>query len=88
MLVTQKLTECRIKNATFERRKQREREGAEKDTRLQGRRTVVGGGVWGVSERECGVCGRQGGKEQRAESREKTHASTHRTKQMSRDTKQ
>lgn len=38
MLVTQKLTECRIKNATFERRKQREREGAEKDTRLQGRR--------------------------------------------------
>lgn len=48
MLVTQKLTECRIKNATFERRNQREREGAEKDTRLQGRRAVVGGGVWGV----------------------------------------
>lgn len=80
MLVTQKLTECRIKNATFERRKQREREGAEKDTRLQGRRR---GKSW-----EWGVCGRQGGKEQRAESREKTHASTHRTKQMSRDTKQ
>lgn len=36
MLVTQKLTECRIKNATFER-KGRGREGAEKDTRLQGR---------------------------------------------------
>lgn len=62
LLVTQKLTECRIKNATFERRKQR---GERVPKRIQGCRAEEEGRVG-----NGGVCGRQGGKEQRAESRE------------------